>query len=136
MSEASLQLRVLMPTRTALETVARKVAASGAHGAFCLLPHHVDFVAVLAVGLLAYVDTDGEEVFAAVDGGTLVKCGADVLISTPNALVGAELGELEPGLAQLDRARDERDSALQLALRRLEVDLLHQLIEMDDAGWS
>ncbi|NIO10483.1 MAG: F0F1 ATP synthase subunit epsilon, partial [Deltaproteobacteria bacterium] len=89
-----MRLKVLLPTEVIVDEEVAKVVAEAGNGSFCLLSRHVDFVAALVPGLLSFDTPEGEEVFLAVDGGILVKCKQDVLVSTRNAIRGPDLGEL------------------------------------------
>jgi F-type H+-transporting ATPase subunit epsilon len=95
---------VLIPSGLLLDEEAAKVNADGADGAFCLLPRHADFVSALVPGLLAYTLPSGEERYVAHDEAVLVKCGAEVLVSTRQASGGADLDRMEQAIADRFRA--------------------------------
>ena len=92
--ELTMKLKVLLPNEVFLDAGVTKITAEAQNGHFCLLPRHIDFVAALVPGLLAYEDAQGQEHFLAIDAGTLVKCGPEVLVSTRSAARGGDLGEL------------------------------------------
>jgi alternate F1F0 ATPase F1 subunit epsilon len=75
-----MRLKLLIPTRVVADEEVVKVVTEGEHGSFCLLPEHVDFLAALVPGLLAFEDEAGQERFVAVDEGVLVKRGDEVLV--------------------------------------------------------
>lgn len=118
------------PSGVLLDRAAEKVVAEAPNGVFCLLPRHVDFVSALAPGILALTLQDGEETFLAVDEGTLVKRGAEVNVSTRNALEGG-LGELQQALEAQSREQDDEEYRARLALDRLEASLVHQVLELE-----
>ena len=91
---ASMTLKILLPERVVLDEPVDKVVAESPQGSFGLLPRHVDVVAPIAPGLLSYT-RDEEESFVAVDEGVLVKCGAEVLVSVRDAVIGPDLNSLE-----------------------------------------
>ncbi|HSL60012.1 MAG TPA: hypothetical protein VK866_19355 [Acidimicrobiales bacterium] len=126
-----MRLRVFAPGHEAVDTVVERVAVQAVGGAFTLLPRHVDIVAVLETGLLAYRPVGDGEVFVAVDGGTVVKVGDDVVVSTPAAVVG-DLAELRQLVDDICVAREEHESAARLALGRLEVDVIQRLVHLED----
>lgn len=128
-----MQLRVLLPSRVLIETDARKITAEGQHGSFTLLPRHVDIVAGLVTGLLSW-ELDGAESFAALDGGLLIKRGADVTIGTHRGVVGPALGQLRHTIDQEFRVRDEHERAARGALARLEVDFIQRFLQMEKGG--
>ena len=111
-----LKLRVLLPTRVALETDITRLRAEGGHGSFSVLPRHVDFCAALVPGILSFDDADGCEIFYAVDEGTVVKCGQRLLVSTRHAERGPDLGSLRAALNERLLQIDEGERQARTAL--------------------
>ena len=103
-----MRLKVVLPTDIVIDKEVIKVIAEAENGSFCLLPRHIGFVSVLVPGLLSYVCPGGQEEFIAVDKGILVKCGPDVVVSTGQALVGADLGMLKRAIEKKFNLMDER----------------------------
>ncbi len=136
MSETTLQFRLIQPTGVLLDVTARRVLAESLEGSFAVLPRHIDGVAALAVGILQ-IDTltrpaDGESggstrLYAAIDGGLLVKCAAEVTVSTPQASVGESLGAMADVVGEQFRERDEQERLTRSALARLEAGTLREL---------
>lgn len=126
-------LKVVVPTGVVLERVVLKVVAEATNGSFCLLPRHVDFVAALAPGVLAYTSADEEEAFLAVDEGVLVKRGEQVVVSTWNAVPGA-LGELRKDVREHFSTLSEREQKARSALDKLEASLVRQILEWEGRG--
>lgn len=127
-----MKLKVVLPARELLECEVIKVIAEAPNGSFCLLPRHIDFVAPLVPGILAYTTPLGQEVFLAVDEGMLVKCGTEVLVSTWNAVLGPDLGELKQAVQDLFRDLDDRERKARTALGKLEAHLVRQVLEWED----
>ena len=125
-----MRLQVLLPTRILIDAEVNKVIAEAENGSFCLLPRHIDFVAGLTPGLLAYELVDGDEEFIAVDDGVLVKKGDEVLVSVVNAARGPILGELRRTVAAQFQVLDERERRARTALARLEADFVRRFIEL------
>lgn len=125
-----MRLQVLLPTKVLVDEPCRKVSAEGSAGEFTLLPNHVDCVATLEPGLLSFEDGNGEEVFLAVDTGTLVKCGDDVKVSTPRAERG-RLGELRRKVAESYEQLSKRERQARSALERIEADFIRRFIELE-----
>jgi len=125
--------RIILPSGILLEQEAVKIVAEAQNGSFCLLPRHIDFAAALVPGILALEEPDGEETFLAVDEGILVKCGAEVLVSTRNAVQG-RLGELRRAVGAEFRVADERERQARLALDHLEASLVRQIFEWEGRG--
>ena len=127
-----MRLRILLPTGVLADSSVRKVTAGGLHGSFTLLPRHVDFLAALVPGLLAYESEEGDERFAAIDGGLLVKYGADVRISTHRAAIGADLGHLRQMLDAEFRAVGEHERVTRGVMARLEADFIRRFLELGE----
>jgi F-type H+-transporting ATPase subunit epsilon len=134
-----MRLRVLAPDHVVLDAEVSAVIAESPDGSFCLLPHHIDVVAALAPSLVAYrpraapspADEDG---YLAVDGGTLVKCGDEVLVSSPRVVIGPGLDDLRTTIEASFRAleQDERDA--RAAIVRLESDIVRRFVELERHG--
>jgi F-type H+-transporting ATPase subunit epsilon len=124
------KLKLLIPTRVLVDQEVTKVLAEGAHGYFCLLPQHIDFLAVLVPGLLAFEDEEGREWFAAVDEGVLVKRGDEVLVSTRQATRGADLEELRSTVREEFATLDEHEQAAQAATAKLEASFFRSYLEL------
>ena len=128
-----MRLKVFLPTDVLIDTEVTKVIAEAENGVFCLLPRHIDFVATLVPGLLAYVlPTQGEE-FLAVDEGTLVKCGPEVLVSTRQAVRGPDLGQLRRTVEAQFRIIDEREAMARAILAKLEADTVRRFVQLGEA---
>jgi F-type H+-transporting ATPase subunit epsilon len=125
-----MKLKVLLPTEVLIEEEAAQVTAEGENGFFCLKPRHVDFVSALVPGLLSYVNAAGEEVFMAVSEGVLVKCGADVLVSTAQAATGPDLGNLKDTVDKRFRLLDDKEKSSRTAVAKLEVNFVRKFLEL------
>lgn len=129
--QATMRLRILLPTELLLDTEAVKVVAEAPNGWFCMLPRHVDFVAALVPGILLFTAPTGGERFLAIDEGSLVKRGRDVLVSVTNAVTGEDFDTLQQAVDQNFRALDEEARAARSALARLEAGALRRLLELE-----
>lgn len=129
-----MRLQILVPSQVLLEEPARKIIAEAQNGHFCLLPRHVDFAAALVPGILTWWTPEGEECFAAVDEGVLVKCGSEVLVSTRNAVRGQQLGLLKQTVEQVFRQLDEQERKSRSALARMEADFARRFWELGRRG--
>lgn len=126
-----MRLRILLPTKILADEAVVKVRADGVHGNFGILPRHADFLVALVPGLLAYERADGRERFAAVDGGLLVKHGADVLVPTRRAVIDDDLDTLLRTVEQEFLSEDERERHARSAMARLEADFIRRLMELE-----
>jgi F-type H+-transporting ATPase subunit epsilon len=127
-----MNLTVLLPTGVLVDQEVTKVTAEAENGSFCLLPRHIDFLAALAPGLLSFETETGGEEFLAIDEGILVKCGADVMISTRNAVRGVPLGQLREAVEKRFRVLDEREQQARSVLAKLEADLVVRFVRMGE----
>jgi F-type H+-transporting ATPase subunit epsilon len=129
-----MRLAVLTPTDVLLEADVAQVTAEAENGSFSLLPRHVDFVAALVPGLLAWVDVAGGETrWLAVDEGILVKCGDDVLVSVRRAVRGPDLEALHRTVAEQFRRIDEHERTARSALARLEAAAIRRFAQLDES---
>ena len=128
---SGMRLRVLLPTEVLADEPVEKVVAEAANGFFCLLPRHIDFVAALVPGILYYTKLDGSEAFVAVDEGTLVKCGVEVLVSVLNGVAGTRLEDLEATVTSSFRELDADARRARGALARLEAGAMRRFLEME-----
>lgn len=124
-----MNLKILLPAEVFLTEKVAKVVAEAANGFFCLLPHHVDYTAALVPGIFLYENED-EEHYLAIDVGTLVKKGDEILVSVRNAVSGPELGKLKLEVVKQFRELDEREKKARSAAAKLEVDLLRRFMEL------
>ena len=123
----ALRLELLTPTQVLIDDTVTKVVAEAENGYFCLLPRHVDFVAALVPGVLTYWSPEGHAHLVAVDEGTLVKCGAEVLVSVRHAVRGTSLERLEDLVEHEYHVRGERERQARSALGRLEAGALRHI---------
>ncbi len=127
-----MKLRIMLPSEMLLETETSKVVAEARNGLFCLLEHHVDFTAALSPGLFSYRTPMGEDFLLAMDVGVLVKRGADVIVSTRNAVCGPNLGDLKRVVEGQYQELDEREKKARAAAARLEADLVRRFMELNE----
>ena len=132
--ERLMRLRVLLPTRELVDVEVAKIVAEARNGSFCLLPRHVDFVAALAPGILAYTVPGQDERYLAVDEGTLVKRADDVLVSVVDAVEGEALEGLRAAVDARFREFGEDERLARSAIARLEAAALRGFMEMERRG--
>lgn len=125
-----MRLRVLLPEQILINEEIVKVIAEAENGAFSLLPRHVDFVTALVPGIISFTKVDQSEEFLAIDEGILVKCGPDVKVSTRNAVLGHELGELKALIQERFKRLSDHEKKSRDALFKLEADLVRRFMEI------
>lgn len=128
-----MNLRILLPNEILLTEEVSRIVAEAANGYFCLLPRHCDFAAALVPGILSFT-AGGKEVHLAIGGGTLIKKGPEVLVSTRNAVRGSELGTLREVVIRQFEEIDEKERKARSAAAKLEVDLLRRFLELREYG--
>jgi F-type H+-transporting ATPase subunit epsilon len=121
-------LKILVPSRTFAEKagVFRMVAETG-EGSLGILPQRRDCAVALVAGILIYETEADGEVFVAVDEGTLVKAGADVLVSVRRALAGKDLGSLREAVDREFLELDQLEKSVRSVTAKLEAGFLHRL---------
>jgi F-type H+-transporting ATPase subunit epsilon len=129
-----MNLKVLLPTEIFIEQEVTKVTAEAENGSFCLLPRHIDFVAALEPGILSFATKQGNEAFVAVDEGILVKCGNEVLVSTRNAIVGAQLGQLKQTVEKEFKGLGDREKKARTAVAKIEAGFVRRFLELQEHG--
>ena len=128
----NMQLRLMLPTEVLIDEPVVKGIAEAYNGEFCLLPRHIDFTAALPPGVLRFFTADGEESFAAIDSGVLVKCGQDVLVSTINGVRCADLGQLQGLVEARFLTLDDAERKARAALARLEAGTLRRFRDLQE----
>jgi F-type H+-transporting ATPase subunit epsilon len=125
-----MMLKILLPAEILLAQEVKKIVAEAENGSFCLMPNHTDFVATLAPGLFTYEKAEGGKEIMAMDVGTLVKKGSDVLVSTRNAVRATDLGKLKQVVMEQYDILDEREKMVRSASAKLEASLIRRFVEL------
>jgi F-type H+-transporting ATPase subunit epsilon len=126
-----MRLKLLLPNEILIDEPVQKIIAKAHNGSFCLEPRHIDFVSALMPGLLMYISETGQEAFVAIDEGTLVKCGDEVLISTYNAVIGNDLATLRDTVENRFVQMGESERIARSALARLEAGVIRRFTQME-----
>ena len=129
-----MKLTVRLPSEVLLEEEVERIKAEAVDGWFGILPRHIDFVTALEPGVMTFQARGKAEEYLAVDHGILVKCGADVSVSTRNAVRGTSLEHLKTEVELQFRAREEREKAARAYEAKLEADLVRHLLEAEKNG--
>jgi len=124
------KLLLTVPSGVLVDAPATKIVAESEVGSFCLLPRHADVTTLLVPGLLSWISEDGEETFAAVDHGVLVKVGDVVRLACQRAMIAGDLGQADETVRERFEVQSEREKRARSALSRLEADILRRLGEM------
>ncbi len=124
-----MRLKVMLPVKVLIDQEVDKVIAEAENGHFCILPKHIDFVAALVPGILSF-ETGKEEEFLAVDGGVLVKCSGEIVVSTRKAVRSKNLGKLKQTLEEEFRVLDDREKKTRSILSKLESDFTRRFLKL------
>jgi F-type H+-transporting ATPase subunit epsilon len=126
-----MRLRIFLPRRILIDQEVTKIIAEAEDGSFGILPKHIDFVAALTPSIFSF-ESEGEEVFMAIDEGILVKCANDVLVSTRKAVYGKNLGELKRTIEADFWTLNEREKKTRSVLAKLEADFTKRFLKMKE----
>ena len=124
-------LKVWLPSEILFEEEVSRIRAEARNGWFGLLPKHIDFVTALVPGVMTFQPVGKPEEYLAIDEGILVKCGAEVSVSTRNAVRGTNVAELKKEVELQFLAQQEREKAGRAFEAKLEADLVRHLLEME-----
>jgi F-type H+-transporting ATPase subunit epsilon len=124
-----MKLTVVTPLAIVLDAVeAIHVRAEDASGAFGILPHHADFLTVLAVSVVTWRDPEGQEHHVAVRGGMFdVRGGDSVTIATREAIRGDDLERLERDVLTAFQSEAAQEQAARNDAERLYIAALRQI---------
>jgi F-type H+-transporting ATPase subunit epsilon len=125
-----MMLKILLPAEILLVQEVKKIVAEAENGSFCLMPNHIDFVATLAPGLFTFEPETGGQEILAMDVGTLVKKGKEVLVSTRNAVRAPSLEKLKQVVVNQYEVLDEREKMVRSASAKLEASLIRRFMEL------
>ena len=128
-----MRLKISLPTEVFVDEEVLKVVAEAGNGFFCLLEHHVDFVAALVPGVFAFETQEGET-YLGVDEGILVKVGQEVYVSVRNAVRGPDLGGLRKTIEEEFEVMDEREKMTRSATARIEAGFVRRFLEFQEHG--
>lgn len=123
-------LKILLPAEVMMVQDVRKIVAEAENGSFCLMPNHIDFVATLAPGIFSYELASGGQELLAMDVGTLVKKGMNVMVSTRNAVKAPDLGKLKQVVVEQYDVLDEREKMVRSASAKLEASMIRRFMEL------
>lgn len=124
-----MNLKLLLPFQVLIDvTKVTQIIVETHEGAYGLLPHRLDCVATITPGILTYSTEKDGEIFVAVDVGTLVKTGLDVLVSVRNAIKGNDLEQLRVAVERDFLTLDEQAVQVRSVMAKLESGFLHRFV--------
>jgi F-type H+-transporting ATPase subunit epsilon len=124
------KLAVYTPLSVVVEAPAvAHVRAEDATGAFGILPGHADFLTVLALSVLSWRDSTGQEHHVALRGGVLeVRAGTSVFVATREAVVGDDLKRLELEVVSRFNSELSAEKSARVDAQRLYLAAVRQIV--------
>jgi len=131
-------MRLLVTTPMSVIVDADRVAhvrAEDETGAFGILPGHAEFVTVLTVSVISWLDQDGNEHHIAVRGGVLtVRGGSLVEVATRSAVGEDTLRALGDAVLARFRAEARAETESRVSSARLHLAAMRQMQRYLEAG--
>jgi len=122
MKQTVMTMKILLPFQVFEErTDVTNIVAETSAGSFGILPRRLDCVASIVPGILIYETVGGEEKYAALDEGVLVKTGLEVFLSVRRAHGGDNLEFLD---------MDESEKSVRRVLARLETGIIRKFVTL------
>ena len=125
-----MQLKVITPTEVLVSSSIQKITIEGIDGFRTLLPKHVDFITALKSGIMTYVTDDQQTTYLACNQGLFVKCGDQVSISTPWAVISQDLQNLKHHIKQAFQEMEQERKEVSVSMARLEIGLTKGLMQL------
>ena len=126
-------LRISTPTGIILDTPVAQVDFEAIDGFFTLLPKHMDIISALKPSILSYKIGD-KKAYVACNKGVLVKKSETVSVSTPIAVLGSDLKELEQHIEINFKGMEQERKEINLSMAKLEVGLAKGIMRLKEGG--
>ncbi|MBN2755172.1 MAG: F0F1 ATP synthase subunit epsilon [Candidatus Goldbacteria bacterium] len=128
-----MKLKIVSLTETFQAENIEAVNIPGEKGCYSILPHHIDYAALVCPGVLTFRDAAGGRTDMAVDEGLLIKKGNDVYLSCRNAIKGmpeTEINALKTVVHDRFEVIDETEKKTREMLSRMESSFVRRFLEM------
>ena len=125
-------LSVLTPGEKVISAKISKLSTESPNGFFTILPRHTDFVSAVIPGILFYTDESGNERYAALDGGILLKKGDQIRLAVKNCIPGTDLGKLRQAVEDYFLTLDDQELKTKSIIAGLESDFVKKMVKMND----
>lgn len=126
-------LRIATPIGIVLDTPVHQVDYEAIDGFFTLLPKHMDIISALKPSILSYKIGD-KKAYVACNKGVLVKKNDIVSVSTPIAVLGSDLKELEQHIEVNFKGMEQERKEINLTMAKLEVGLAKGIMRLKEGG--
>lgn len=124
-------LKIVTPDRVKFDGEAERIIVRTVTGDICILAHHIDFAAPLAIGKAKVIDADGNEKLAACNSGFISVVNGEATVAS-TTFEWAEEIDMQRALAAKEHAKaaleaskrgdadfSRADASLRRALARL-----------------
>lgn len=133
MAQMTMTMKILLPFQIFEErSDVTNIVAETSAGSFGILPRRLDCVASLVPGILIYETADGQEKYAALDEGVLVKTGENVFFSVRRAHGGENLEALQRSVEEEFLDMDESEKSVRRVLARLETGIVRRFVTLSN----
>lgn len=123
------QLRIITPSKVALEQEVRQITIPTVDGEITVLPRHEKYFTMLKEGIITILGSDGEDDYLAIGGGYMETDGKTITVLVSRAYGQDEIDEKMVDKAKsnaekiLEETKDMQEKAQALAaIRRSEID--------------
>ncbi len=125
-----MKLRIVTPLAVIVDQDdVLSLRAEDASGAFGILPRHTDFLTSLAISIVTWTTSDKPTNYCAVRGGVLtVDTGQTITVATREAVVSANLEQLDHEVLQRFRTERETERATYIESSRLHLNAIRQIM--------
>ena len=131
MTQTVMTMKILIPFQVFEErTDVTNIVAETSAGSFGILPRRLDCVASIVPGILIYETVGGQEKYAALDEGVLVKTGYEVFLSVRRANKGDNLEALQRSVEEEFLDMDESEKSVRRVLARLETGIIRKFVTL------
>jgi len=131
-----MKLQIATPMKIALNRQnVTLIRAEDETGAFCIQPHHTQFLTVLGVSILMWREADGKQHYAALRGAVLqILDENSVVVAARDAVVSDSLHMLSGTVLKKFQEETARESISNTSSARLNLAIIRQLQDYLDAG--
>lgn len=131
-----MRLVVTTPRRLVLDhDGVNSVRAEDASGGFGILSGHADLMTVLPPSILSYRDAGDTEHYVGLVGGVLVVRGGDqVMVASPEAMVGDDLDVLEAMIIEFSSRASDEEQQVRTDSTRLHIAAIRHIQSYIEAG--
>ena len=133
MNGSCFRLRIVTPSRV-LEREISHLRLKDPSGFFGVMHNHADFITVLLPSLGYYTDSEGKEIFLAVDEGILCMKRGAATLSTREVFESRDAEELSDMIGMTILKRAESEAAFCELLRGMERAFIEKTLEFEKGG--